>query len=383
MDTSAPSLTKWAVSNGIKVNGIAAHKFPGRGLGIVAKRRLKAGEVILDIPMSVIRTGETVPPQILKAVQACSVNGLLAAELAMDTSELHALWRTTLPSMEELNESMPLFWPPELQNLLPPPALALLRKQQGKLSRDWSAVSAAFAQLSYDVYRYSWLLVSTRTFYYTPPDMAPEDTPEADECLAVVPFGDYFNHSDVATCKAAYSATGYEFKADRAVAKGEELYISYGTHSNDFLLVEYGFTLAKNKSDEVSLDTVILPLFSAKQKDMLKEADYLGNYALEGPSMQDDEVACYRTRIALRLLCMPLKKWNECVKYGADDDDEYQSLVHELLRQALKAYLETVDNSLEQLARLEVGLPSQREVLRRRWEEIGMNLAIAIDRIEQ
>ncbi|OAL36732.1 hypothetical protein AYO20_04064 [Fonsecaea nubica] len=376
------SLTEWAVSNGIKVNGVAAHKFPGKGLGIVAKRRLEAGEMILDIPMSVIRTGETVSPAMVNALQGCSANGRLAADLAMDTSELHALWRSTLPSIEDLNESMPLFWSPELQDLLPPQALALLRKQQGKISRDWDVVSAAFPQLPYDVYRYYWLLVSTRTFYYTPPDMKPEDTPEADECLALVPFGDYFNHSD-AGCKVAYSATGYEFRVEQAVEQGEELYISYGSHPNDFLLVEYGFMLQANKWDEVSLDTVILPLFSEKQKTRLEEAGYLGNYVLDPSSMQDDEVACYRTRLALRLLCMPLKKWKECVTYGADEDDEHQSSVHELLQQALKSYLESVDSSLEQIARLKVGLPSQRDVLRRRWEEIGMYLTTAIDRIEQ
>ncbi|EXJ61184.1 uncharacterized protein A1O5_11976 [Cladophialophora psammophila CBS 110553] len=374
-------LTKWAVCNGIKVNGVAAHRFPGKGMGIVAERRLKAGEVILDIPMSVIRTAETVPQTVTEALQGCSINGLLAAELATDASESHALWRATLPSMEELDQSMPLFWPPELQELLPQPALALLRKQQGKVSRDWNVVSAAFPQLSDDAYRHYWLLASTRTFYYTPPDMKPEDTPEADECLALVPFGDYFNHSD-GGCKVSYSATGYEFKLDQAVRKGEELYISYGNHPNDFLLVEYGFILAENKWDEVSLDTVILPLFSDKQSEMLEEAGYLGNYVLETPSMQDDEVACYRTRVALRLLCMPLKTWNEGVMYGVDDDDEYQSAVHGLLRQALKAYVDIVDKSLEQIARLEVGLASQRDVLRRRWEQIGIYLTTAIDRLE-
>ncbi|OAP54652.1 hypothetical protein AYL99_11100 [Fonsecaea erecta] len=384
MDLSSDRLTKWAVSHGIKVNGIAAHRFPGKGLGVIAKRRLKDGEVILDIPMSMIRTAETVPSTIREAVKgACSANGYLAAELAMDTSESTALWRTTLPSTDDLTTSMPLCWPPELQALLPPAALALLRKQQKKLSRDWSAVSAAFPQLGYDAYRCSWLLVSTRTFYYTPPDMKPEDTPEADECLALVPFGDYINHADAATCKVAFSGTSYEFTVEGAVAKGEELYISYGSHSNDFLLVEYGFTLDKNKCDVVSLDSVILPLFSEKQKGMLEEAGYWANYVLENPSMQDDEVACYRTRVALRLLCMPLKKWRDCVRYGADDDDKYRSSVHDLLRQAMKAYLEVVDSSLEQLARLgEVGLSVQREVLRRRWEEIGMYLSTAIDRIE-
>jgi len=32
--------TEWAVAQGVKLNGIAAHKFPGRGLGVIAEKRI-------------------------------------------------------------------------------------------------------------------------------------------------------------------------------------------------------------------------------------------------------------------------------------------------------------------------------------------------------
>jgi hypothetical protein len=35
--------TAWAVRNGLEINGIAPHKFPGRGLGIVAVQRHVVG----------------------------------------------------------------------------------------------------------------------------------------------------------------------------------------------------------------------------------------------------------------------------------------------------------------------------------------------------
>ena len=38
------ALAKWATSNGAKVRGIAAYKFPDKGLGIVATRRLEVGQ---------------------------------------------------------------------------------------------------------------------------------------------------------------------------------------------------------------------------------------------------------------------------------------------------------------------------------------------------
>jgi hypothetical protein len=33
--------TEWAVTRGVKLNGIAAHRFPGRGVGIIAKKELE------------------------------------------------------------------------------------------------------------------------------------------------------------------------------------------------------------------------------------------------------------------------------------------------------------------------------------------------------
>lgn len=33
---------EWAMARGVKFNGIAAHRFPGRGLGIIAEKNFKA-----------------------------------------------------------------------------------------------------------------------------------------------------------------------------------------------------------------------------------------------------------------------------------------------------------------------------------------------------
>jgi hypothetical protein len=33
--------TDWAISVGVKINGVAPHHFPGRGLGIIAEKELK------------------------------------------------------------------------------------------------------------------------------------------------------------------------------------------------------------------------------------------------------------------------------------------------------------------------------------------------------
>merc|ERR1711939_846058 len=121
--------------------------------------------------MSVVRRAETVPKSISKSIQKsfpCSNNGLLAAELAQDQSDDYALWRGSLPKMEDLQEAMPVMWEPELCQLLPPKAKTILLKQRRKISQDWDAMTAANLDIPMDLYRYYWLLISTRTFYYIP-----------------------------------------------------------------------------------------------------------------------------------------------------------------------------------------------------------------------
>ena len=152
--------TDWALTQGVKINGIAAHKFPGRGLGIVAKKKhqvlevhpcciyssgliclycdalllhearlcplswlkssdfepyrylvshknlcqpmayqvlfsnnTQAGSRLVTVPRSALRTVYTVPKSISDLIGPITVHGLLAAELALDTSPEKEPWR--------------------------------------------------------------------------------------------------------------------------------------------------------------------------------------------------------------------------------------------------------------------------------------------------
>ena len=42
---------KWAVARGVKINGIAANRFPGRGLGIIAEKNFRASTIFLILFM--------------------------------------------------------------------------------------------------------------------------------------------------------------------------------------------------------------------------------------------------------------------------------------------------------------------------------------------
>jgi len=270
---------------------------------------------------------------------------------------------------------MPVLWPSELQQLLPRSARSILDKQQKKISLDYDAVAVAFPDLRYDVYCHHWLLVSTRTFYYTAPEVTSPPA-NSDECLAIIPYADYFNHGD-AGCKVQYSPFEYEITADRPYQKGQEVHISYGNHSNDFLLVEYGFVLEENQWDQIDLDEVLTPLFSTAQTSILKEEGFWRNFVL------DRETVCYRTKVAVRLLCMPLKRWRSSLATGFEDDDKYQAAMNALLLEVFDSYLARVNEGIQEVNAIDCSLFPQGDTLRRRWAQIFLLVSTAISRIKE
>jgi hypothetical protein len=285
---------------------------------------------------------------------------------------------------------MPLLYPASLRQLLPPAAALLVTNQERKLALDWGAVHSAFPSLEYEKYLHAWLLINTRTFYFAPPTNTkgkPTPVPKnRDDCMALNPFADYFNHTATPAphtqpCSVAFtvssSFSGYKITSSVPIAKGKEIYISYGNHSNDFLLAEYGFILDddENQWDEIPLDEYILPLFSSAQKDNLKDAGFLGKYVL------DTKEVCYRTQTSLRILCMPVGRWQRIAE-GFEDGEKYQGEVNTILCKSLKKYQKDVQKSAKQVAALGEGLPEQTQTLGRRWRQIDLLLQTAIDRIQ-
>ncbi len=329
------------------------------------------------MPTSALRTIDTVRPKVKKALpKGTKVHTILAAELALDTPTCkYRLWNAVTPSRSDVSTTLPLAWDTALHAYLPKPALTLLRKQQTKFTRDWTAVQAA-ASLSDTVtrtdYLYTWLLVNTRTFYHESPRTA--KLPR-DDRMVLQPVADLFNHADKG-CKVDFGPDSFTITADRPYDEGEEVYICYGKHTNDFLLVEYGFVLAENSWDEVCLDDAVLPELSKEQKARLDERGFLGNYVL------DAKTVCYRTQVALRLLCAQPGQWERLVFEGEDGGEALQEAVDRLLVKVLRKYMGVVERTIHELEDLEVGQEEQRDMLCTRWRQIRGLINQTVERLE-
>ncbi|TQW01046.1 hypothetical protein V2A60_002064 [Cordyceps javanica] len=371
METEIENLLAWAKTKGIEINGCAPKQLHGRGVGIVATRPLEANEIILRVPTDTLRSLANTPADVVARLPGASVHAILAAALCLDGDADLAAWRGVFPSRDDIRAMLPVCWPAELRALLPHTASALLAKQSAKFQKDWAAVDAAAfdtgggGRLSKEAFLHAWLLVNTRSFYHTTRRTAKR--PKEDH-MVLQPVADLFNHSPAGWCAGAFDEAAFTITTRAAHAAGEELFIQYGPHGNDFLLVEYGFTLPpplNDAWDETCLDPYLCPAAAAAgHRAALEDAGFWGGYML------DRQTACYRTHVALRALCLTPLQWR-AVLAGERDEDRDKPAVDAALAALLRRQAETdVAARLRAVEEATAGEPLSRQSLRDRWAQI-------------
>lgn len=348
---------QWAEQKGVEINKVAPARFVDRGMGIVAASDIKKGDSLIRVRNTSLVHIALPKVKTLKLPDHVTVHGRLAASLALWHSnpdlQDYKPWQDVWPTEADFKTVMPFFYAQKLQSLLPQAALSLLKNQQTKLEKDWTDLLTHIPSINKELFTYTWMIVNTRTFYWDYPDL-PNSHPRlpkrrtnltADDCYAMCPFMDYFNHSDNG-CTPTSDGKGYAVVGDRDYKAGEEVFISYGPHTNDFLLAEYGFILDKNANDSLSLDHLLIPLLSSEQVDGLKEDHFYGNYTL----LPTRPVTCHRTQAVLRLLVLP-RRYAAFVG-GIDDGAKEQPRMDKYLTEILTKYTRQIVDIIEKVEAL-------------------------------
>ena len=66
--------------------------------------------------------------------------------------------------------------------------------EEARFGKDFVVVQKAYPSIEVGLYKYCWLVVNTRTFYYELPGLKGQ-RPKGD-CMVMCPFADLFNHAD-------------------------------------------------------------------------------------------------------------------------------------------------------------------------------------------
>lgn len=286
-----------------------------------------------------------------------------------------------MPSEEDIDTALPQAWPRSTHELFPTRIQDQLRESTAKMNRDTETYLKGLSPSSPDaerIFRWAWLLINSRCFYWDYPSsiirkgarQPPKKKRDRNDCMALCPFVDYFNHTaaapdDVQAEKriswVSFSADGFEVHAGGDYPAGDELFVSYGAHHNDYLMVEYGFRMPDNAVDSVALDDYILKRLDSDTTQHLTDESLLGNYVC------DMRGVCHRTQAALRAILLP---WRKAVRFikGIEDGEREQKKVDELLLQILRECQEDAEVKARNVSGIG-GYPE--EMLKGRWEEIG------------
>ncbi|KAJ6547545.1 hypothetical protein B0H19DRAFT_954756 [Mycena capillaripes] len=200
---------------------------------------------------------------------------------------------------------------------LPPSVATALARLHDRYLHDWCTVRGYLVPLAHHSDNNP---VNTRCIYHRL-----KGTRSHPDNLTLCPILDFANHTVTSPCMTPRLSNAERANAPPIPRLGdpltllspatstkpnEELYLTYGAHSNRTLFIEYGFVVPCAPDDpraEVDVQDIVEPLFEnredegAVKKKMLEDSGYWGDWTLDG-----SPAVSYRLITALRLLHAPL-----------------------------------------------------------------------------
>ncbi|KAF6765189.1 hypothetical protein DFP72DRAFT_335316, partial [Ephemerocybe angulata] len=364
-------LLAWLERHGMDVSSalhVEARSLPF-GYGMVALREIGPSAPLFTIPAGALLNAITLAPHYPKAkpklssVQVISLHLFLHRPVNGKSSDpLFGPYIAVLPAEFDTH---PLTWRRKQRQAVPPPGLWLLDKLPRFVQRDLGRVEKAFQSdwervqsylrskpnvldsatnshaqgilddptLVEDDFLWAWLNVNTRCIFYRTKDAKSDP-----DNLTLCPILDFANHSSVVPTMTpqaskqdiwdmALKNKPADFTllspSEKSTSVGEELYLQYGFHSNQFLFVEYGFAdsisgaavLSGDQNADIDITPMVEDFVAARgdlgewMKQRLLEEGYWGEWTLH--SSPKPAHPSYRLITALRLYAaLPSKVTN-------------------------------------------------------------------------
>ncbi|XP_075710708.1 SET domain-containing protein 4 isoform X2 [Rhinoderma darwinii] len=303
-------LRRWMKERGFQDKRLRTAHFPDTGRGLMASQLLQPGELIISLPESCLLTTSTVltsylgkyihrwRPPVSPLLALCTF--LVLERYTGDQSP----WKPYLDVLPSAYHC-PVHWEAETVNYLPDPVKQKAVEQRSAVQEFYSSALPFFTSLTplfpgiveniltYDAVRWAWCTVNTRTVYMKHAHR--ECFSAEQDVYALAPYLDLLNHNAGVQVEAAFNEENrcYEIRTMVPYRKYQQVFICYGHHDNQRLLLDYGFIAANNPHQSVYVTRdAILQFVSGKDKQLqrkwslLKENGFLENltFGQDGPS---------------------------------------------------------------------------------------------------
>ncbi|XP_071136518.1 SET domain-containing protein 4-like [Mytilus edulis] len=256
-------LFKWLKMKVINHN-LRPTMFHDTGRGLMTKRPIYPGDIIIAIPKPFLITMDTVLKSEVGSLlkrshlklnlqQAMTIFLIIESE-----KQEESVWWPYLKVLPETFDT-PAFWKPSdlclfSKNLYKKIFAALKDLQTFYDEIILFLSSCKEIKITFNEFRWAWYCINSRSIYYDC-DSSPYIA-DTNKNIALAPFLDLLNHSTTAEVEAAFNKNNncFEIKTYNSFRKYDQVFISYGAHSNTHLLMEYGFILPDNPHDVYELD---------------------------------------------------------------------------------------------------------------------------------
>ncbi|KAG2736289.1 hypothetical protein G9P44_000379 [Scheffersomyces stipitis] len=378
---------------------IEIKQFEQSGRGIAAKDDIKRSQQILRIPHSFLLNFTTVVSHItrhnsniklkepyylgiyvplestnnndkftniyksfeLQDLLALTSFQLLSLYLCFERQRIHSsFWKPFLEMLPDISDFSlnPLIWQvlqvdqwEELIQFLPESAKRRAEDVYERFLEDYVVVralvsrilddlklseSSADEYIPVDLFLWAWMCINSRCLYMT----IPQGKTNADN-FTMAPYVDFLNHSCNDECSILIDTTGFHVRTTTPYMPGDQLFLSYGPHCNEFLLCEYGFVIPHdNKWNDLDISAYIIPLLKPQHVEFLKENDYFDKYTMT------NEGISFRTEVVLATVqenSPSVSRRLQALLNGIGDGATFKSHSHVLLKEIIKKVLHECD----------------------------------------
>jgi len=234
-------------------------EFRYRGIG--AMEKVRANTILLKIPEKLLIT----PKDAFRRLEDVATSEILRGLSLVTLFTLLVIHEVRLgkdSQLVEYVETLPASFLEHSLNLTPCQMQTLPKNVRKFLDDQLQGMNAGYQALSchdslrwvqFEEFKFAWLAVNTRTVFYEPEEGGRES--------ALAPFLDLFNHSPTPNTVTFFDkkARCYVIQSAVAISPFEQVFISYGNHSNHQLWLDYGFASAQsNPFDFLPLEMNLL-----------------------------------------------------------------------------------------------------------------------------
>lgn len=239
-------------------------EFRDNGRGVYSLKGVKSGEVLIKVPRSSMITLDTLEndaefPELCAHYfkeKKCTYQCLLSLFLVFhDEKQWRSPWEAYLKTLPR-RYSNPYFCDKKELRYLDEHLLQKMVNQKEIVKKGHDLLNEFECECDMSDFQWAYFTVNTRGVYLDPALVKKEhfkDMLEDSPTIALVPFLDFFNHSDQAISTATADSTSYTLKTENSFKKYEQIFISYGSHNNLKLLLEYGFIVPNNRHDYIEI----------------------------------------------------------------------------------------------------------------------------------